>query len=195
MSVAPSNLPGSTTADVSSLLEQLFGFIRLSAKRLNYSRMGDAEEEIPAAGLRVLDSLLDSGPQTVPQLARQWSTSRQNLQIIINRLQKAKLVELQPNPAHKRSGLFRLTSAGEQAATRMSTRNSSLLAYLTPKFGEAEVKSACEVMDRLGEAIRAYCAECQRVPEPPEQSSSPAEAAPARGFSAAPAEEMPVNLL
>src|SRR4030095_7177265 len=99
-----------------------------------------------------------------------------------------------PNPAHKRSGLLKLSPAGEMVASRVSMENSSFLGFLAPQFSEGELQTACAVMDRLGESIREYCA------EQPEQK--PAELGPAHVLQARPSQpkaefitEMPVNLL
>src|SRR5215813_12584173 len=57
-------------------------------------------------GLRsILRSLDKLGEQTVPQMARARSVTRQHVQALVNQLVKERLVEFIANPAHKRSPL------------------------------------------------------------------------------------------
>jgi DNA-binding MarR family transcriptional regulator len=53
-------------------------------------------------------------PQPVAWLARDLGASRQNVQRIINDLQKAALVAFEPNPHHRRAQLVVLTDKGKQ---------------------------------------------------------------------------------
>src|SRR6184192_1276169 len=90
-------------------LEALFEEVRLLAKRLrlpgNSTEPGDA---VGAGEISVLRALSEQGTQTVPQIARLRGTSRQNIQILVNRLASQGLVEFSSNPAHKRSELVNL---------------------------------------------------------------------------------------
>lgn len=189
---SPSVLPTSARA----LLERLFDSLRITAKRVSYSSVSHGGLEVPVAGLRVLEGLLEVGPRTVPQLAREWSTSRQNMQTIVNRLQRAGLIEMAPNPAHKRSGLFKLTDAGETVANRASQWVSGLLDYLGPKFNETELASAAKVLERLGEGIQEYGVELRREEESSTRQRTAAATAPTSAPTVEPSTDaMPVNLL
>lgn len=54
-------------------------------------------------------------PQPVAWLARDMGANRQNVQRIVNDLVAEGLVELRPNPHHRRAPLVMLTAAGKQA--------------------------------------------------------------------------------
>jgi DNA-binding MarR family transcriptional regulator len=75
----------------------------------------------PLSGPRrtVLAGLADSGPQTVAQMARVRSQSRQRFQPLINALIADGLVEAVPNPAHRQSPLMVITARGRRAVARM----------------------------------------------------------------------------
>src|SRR2546423_8021593 len=90
-------------------LEALLVEVNGLANRLKAT---DPSVAIPSASRAALQVLQRCGPQTVPQIARARFSSRQNIQILVNRLQQEGLVELVGNPEHKRSGLVRLTSRG-----------------------------------------------------------------------------------
>src|SRR5258707_14646901 len=63
------------------------------------------EDGLPAGERDVMQILSEHGPRTVPQIARRSLTSRQNIQMTVNRLRAEGWVEFVPNTEHKRSGL------------------------------------------------------------------------------------------
>jgi len=77
------------------------------------------EEGRSTARRGVLRGLVRYGEQTVPQLARARSVSRQHVQQVVDVLLAARLVERVPNPRHLRSKLLRATRAGEAAVRKM----------------------------------------------------------------------------
>src|ERR1700741_4158495 len=100
------------TVDADSL-DSLLAEVSILATRLKHGRHVFEEDADLAGGARSVLLLLGrQGAQTVPALARLRSTSRQNIQIVVNRLKASGLAKLESNPAHKRSALVRLTSKG-----------------------------------------------------------------------------------
>ena len=69
----------------------------------------------PQGGWSILQTLGRLGPQTVPDIARTRALSRQNIQVLVNRLESQGYVAVTPNPAHKRSGLVELTEHGRRS--------------------------------------------------------------------------------
>jgi len=81
-----------------------------------------------SGGLRsILRNLDKLGEQTVPQIARDRSVSRQNVQMLVNQLAEDGYVEFVQNPAHKRSAYVRLTARGKKAVETMNRREEKLL--------------------------------------------------------------------
>jgi DNA-binding MarR family transcriptional regulator len=118
------------------------------------------------------------------------------MQIIVNRLQRAGLIEMAPNPAHKRSGLFKLTGSGETVANRASHWASGLLDYLGPKFSESELATAAKVLERLGDGLQEYGTELRRVQEATNRPGTADATAPTPAPTPEPSTDaMPVNLL
>lgn len=66
----------------------------------------------------VLVTLARTGPQTVAQMARQRSQSRQRFQPLVNALLQDGLVQAEANPAHRQSKLIALTPRGRRAVDR-----------------------------------------------------------------------------
>ncbi|MGA2396290.1 MAG: MarR family transcriptional regulator [Candidatus Lustribacter sp.] len=58
---------------------------------------------------------LGSDALTASQIARNMSLNRQNVQPLVDALERDGLVEFVPNPNHRRAKLIRMTSAGRRA--------------------------------------------------------------------------------
>jgi len=115
----------------------------------NRLKSNNPKETIPSASRAALQVLQRCGPQTVPQIARARFSSRQNIQILVNRLQKEGLVELVENPDHKRSVLVRLTHRGQTAIVEASREEAELNTRLLPSFSQTELTFAAEVLNKL----------------------------------------------
>ena len=101
----------------------------------------------------VLQALGVKGPRTVPEIARQRQTSRQNVQVVVNRLRKAGLVELEGNPAHKRSALVRLTGRGEAALSQVAQTESRRLESLLAQLSGEDVVAASRVLGQVRQLL------------------------------------------
>jgi len=109
-----------------------------------------------SGGLRgVMRSLLAEGPQTVPQMARARPTSRQHIQVLVNRLLELDLVELVDNPAHKRSRLVSLTPAGIKRIEAMNRREAALLQEFPVGVSEKNLHSTVRTLKKLREVFES----------------------------------------
>lgn len=107
----------------------LFHTLKAAAEHVH----GEGERSAARRGL--LLGLAKTGPQTVPQIARSRPVSRQHIQVLVNGLLKDGLVELAPNPAHKRSKLVQLTATGHARARELHGLEAEVfsnLEYLPP---------------------------------------------------------------
>jgi DNA-binding MarR family transcriptional regulator len=181
----------SSTAEV---LQQLLGEVNALAIRLRHpaSLRGQADV-LPAAVRAVLQILQRDGPLSVPSIARSKSTSRQNVQIIVNRLKAIGVVELSPNPAHKRSELVSITEAGASVLTKAEGLHASTVERLAAELSKAELVSCLESIQKLRGALngeqprlRASRKRPGHLPTPEPEISGPANWG---------SDEMPVNLL
>ena len=94
----------------------------------------------------IMKSLGELGSQTVPQMARARSVSRQHIQRIVDELKSDGLVRSTPNPAHRRSSLIALTRKGESMLAAMDKREAELMAFLAQGVELAQVRDATEVV-------------------------------------------------
>lgn len=104
----------------------------------------------------VLASLANSGPQTVAQMARRRSQSRQRFQPLVDALISEGLLEAVANPAHKQSPLIVLTSRGRKTVDRI---------HKTERMWRSRVRVAASAKEiaKSVEVIRAVRLEIERL--------------------------------
>lgn len=137
-----------THADKQPEIQALLAEIMALAIRLRQG-VPNGQAELPPGGQQVLEILFSHGDQTVPQIARLRGTSRQNIQILVNRLHADECVDLVSNPSHKRSCLVRATEKGKKlllAARRANDTSFTMLSSLVPA---AELRSTTETLRRI----------------------------------------------
>jgi DNA-binding MarR family transcriptional regulator len=131
-------------------IDSLFSEVNTLATRLKHGRHIFEEEQDWAGGARsVLLLVARHGAQTVPAIARLRSTSRQNIQTVINRLKVAGLARLEANPAHKRSALVRLTPQGSALVKQLEKAETNFFKDVQAKFSAEELVSATECLRKL----------------------------------------------
>ena len=197
-------------------VEALLAEVNALSIRLNQvGRQPGASSGLPAAAFAVLQLLERHGPHTVPQIARRRSTSRQNIQILVNRLEGQGCVELRNNPAHRRSALVSLTAPGRTLLLKGAAVHRSMLETLASELAEPEVDGATRLLNGIRRRLNAEpapeaAAAVQSQASPPRRrkrprptrldkgNSSTPEPAPTRtvaGTISTDEEEFPVSLL
>ena len=132
------------------LLEQ----VQILANQIKRSAfvLDDPQQPL-AVGRAVLETLESNGPQTVPAIAERRNSSRQNVQIVVNRLQRLGLVELISNPAHRRSGLVRITQEGSATLQNGGKHESRLLQDLRQRIAEIDLEPTMKLLAQLQQAL------------------------------------------
>ncbi|MFY0681175.1 MAG: winged helix-turn-helix transcriptional regulator [Thalassovita sp.] len=97
----------------------------------------------------IIQSLSESGPSTVPDLARERGTSRQHVQTVINALLDQGHVQRKDNPEHKRSPLYLLSTQGDAVYSEIQRRETDPMKDLTDAMEQADIAAASEVLARL----------------------------------------------
>jgi DNA-binding MarR family transcriptional regulator len=87
---------------------------------------------ITAGQRAVLEALSDSPDSTVPDIARSKRVTRQHIQVLVNQLLAAGLIEQRENPAHKRSPILRLTASGDDCFREVRRRERRILRSAAP---------------------------------------------------------------
>ena len=133
-------------------------YVALGPVYRRVARLVEQDEQVSglSVGVRnVLDQLRRDGDRTVPQLARAQDLSRQYTQRMVDQAATDGLVELAPNPAHRRSRLVRLTSAGGAAITAVLERELSLLERVGGDLTAAELDGTLRVLHHMDQALIA----------------------------------------
>src|SRR5215211_5707497 len=101
----------------------------------------------------VLEAVQDE-PATVAQIARRMHLARQGVQRLADVLARDGLAVYEPNPAHRRAKLLRLTPQGRSALRTVQAAQTAWADALGAELGEADLREASAVLDRVLEAIR-----------------------------------------
>ncbi|MFI8777297.1 MarR family winged helix-turn-helix transcriptional regulator [Brachybacterium paraconglomeratum] len=131
-------------------------YVALGPVYRRVARLVEQDEQVSglSVGVRnVLDQLRRDGERTVPQLARAQDLSRQYTQRMVDQAASDGLVELAPNPAHRRSHLVRLTPAGDAAITAVIERELSLLERVGGDLTAAELDGTLRVLHHMDQAL------------------------------------------
>ena len=137
-------------------VRQLFDEVDALALRLRQSeRLTVSEDDSVIAGQHVLQILAEKDGQTVPQIARVRATSRQNIQIVVNRLKARGCVEVLGNPAHKRSPLVRLTDRGRDLLAKALAEHEKLRAGIAARISGKDIDEMLKVLRQVRELLGA----------------------------------------
>ena len=135
-------------------LEALFAEVSSIAVRLRSGSASAGLEDSFSGGVSgVLQALGADAPQTVPGIARQRRSSRQNIQVVVNRLKRAGLVELEGNPAHRRSALVRLTEKGKAALRQIQQAENKRLVSLLLQLPEEDLAPTVRVLSQIRRSL------------------------------------------
>jgi len=98
------------------LTDLVLDLFRLSSRMVAAGDRLVAHLGLTSARWQILGSIIGAGrPQPVAWLARDMGSNRQNVQRIVNDLEKEGLVAFRPNPHHRRAQLVILTDKGKKA--------------------------------------------------------------------------------
>ncbi|MEV0702123.1 MarR family winged helix-turn-helix transcriptional regulator [Saccharopolyspora sp. NPDC050389] len=117
------------------------------------------EQDSPRNGLSigvraVLERLELAGTaETVPQIARALELSRQFVQRMVNDGLEQGFVELQSNPAHRRSSLVALTEAGRTAIQALQAKEHETMGHVGGDLTDADVATTLRVLRHMLAAV------------------------------------------
>jgi len=163
----------------------------LSEQVRHLARLLNRPGQFRGARQRILLAIANEGALAVPSLARTIGTSRQNVQLLIDRLAQDGCIEPCDNPAHKRSPLYRLTPTGAEALTKARQAETRILERLA--LPAEQIEMAIEVLKRIGQDLGAANSGQPQTNQPlrkPRKASIPT--VPSEEIDE---HELPVNLL
>jgi DNA-binding MarR family transcriptional regulator len=98
---------------------------------------------------------IEDGPLTVAQIARRLRLARQSVQRVADLLADDAFATYEDNPGHRRAKLLRLTPAGRRALRAIQARQVVWANSLGAEIGEADLRRASAVLERLLRALQA----------------------------------------
>ncbi len=198
-------------------VEALLAEVNALAIRLNQvGRAPGSAPGLPAGAYSVLQVLERHGPHTVPQIARRRTTSRQNIQTLVNRLEAQGCVELKSNPAHRRSGLVNLTDQGRTLLLQGAAAHTGVLGTIAAQVGEGQLADTTRLLNEIRRLLAGEDAAAAPARHPRQRARSrprrrsphsektqvartavtkPPQAKPVEEKAVPNAEEFPVSLL
>lgn len=115
----------------------------------------------------VMEHLHNWGDSSVPQIARLFYVSRQNIQVRVNSLIKKGLLEKKQNPAHQRSVLLGLTDKGKQLFADIQETEAKLMADIFHNIPQNDINRASITLSKLADNLT------DKLSEEPENGREP----------------------
>jgi len=101
----------------------------------------------------MLNTLVNIGPMTVPDIARMRPVSRQHIQTLANEMADEGLVTFEENPRHKRSKLVAATPKGQKIFKEQTELLMREAQDLAQGLTEADLATARKALTQIREAI------------------------------------------
>lgn len=135
------------------LTELVLSVFQLNGTLVEWGDGFSAPAGLSSARWQMLGAVALAGaPLTAPQIATRMGVTRQGAQKQLNTLMEARLVRASPNPGHKRSPLYTLTDAGQQAYRSLDERWQQHVRKLATTFDATELATAARVLGALTQA-------------------------------------------
>lgn len=139
---------------VTSALNPLIWKIRgLFQKLRTFSDAMLQDLGINASERGVLETLSDGQPLSVPQIAKQFSVSRQHVQTLVNELRSKGLITSVENPSHKRSPLVSISPKGKKLFALIIKTERDLLSVLQSRFSNTDLAITLKTLETLEELL------------------------------------------
>lgn len=137
-----------------ALTDLVLAVFRLNGRLLAAGDRLVSDLGLTSARWQVLGAIaLAPAPQPVAWLARSLGLNRQGVQRIVNEMRDDDLVELRPNPHHRRAHLVVLTKRGETAYAAASRLQAPWANALARDLDAAKLIAATRMIKLLSERL------------------------------------------
>lgn len=139
-----------------ALTDLVLDVFRLSSRLLAAGDKLVADLGLTSARWQILGVIVGAGrPEPVAWLARDMGGARQNVQRIVNDLERQGLVEFRDNPHHRRAQLVVLTDKGRKAFDAAMRLQASWANELTEGLELADIETTRSVVVALRKRLEA----------------------------------------
>lgn len=133
-----------------ALTDLILDLFKLSSGMLTAGDRLVADLGLTSARWQILGTIVAADrPQPVAWLARDMGANRQNVQRIVNDLEKEGLVAFEPNPHHRRAQLVVLTEKGKHRFAAAMRLQAPWINKLSEGLRGADIKTAHGVITAL----------------------------------------------
>ncbi len=136
----------------SALTELMLETFRLNGRLIAMGDRMTSAIGLSSARWQVLGAV-DEGAFTVSQIARNMGLRRQSVQRTVDLLRREGLLELAPNPHHRRAKLVHLTTRGEAKLHEVFTGHIAFTNEFGRQFSARNLRTAVRVMRALRDRI------------------------------------------
>ena len=105
--------------------------------------------DMTSARLNVLSAVDTLNHPTISSVARAIKSSRQNIAIIVTSMVEEDLLELKPNPQHKKSKILSITERGIRKLQRSTNQRDDVCDELCGDFDLGELQTTRIILQRL----------------------------------------------
>jgi DNA-binding MarR family transcriptional regulator len=142
------------TSAGAALTDLVLAVFRLNGRLLAAGDHLVSDLGLTSARWQVLGAIAQApSPQPVAWLARSMGLNRQGVQRIVNEMREDDLVELRPNPHHRRAHLVALTKRGESAYAAASRLQTPWANALAKGLDGEELAAASRIIKALSERL------------------------------------------
>ena len=149
--------PKQSKADAGKKFHDLFREIfKLQAALSNVMDRVHEQAGLSTAQHKIIRTLQEMGPVTVPDIAANLGVSRQFVQTVCNGLYAKALLQFKDNPRHKRSRLADLTEKGREAFRQARRNEDRVIAKALKGIETARAAEAQEVLNQIRGAVQKH---------------------------------------
>ena len=105
--------------------------------------------KLTVADRAVMEFLYPHEQLSVPEIASRYRVSRQHVQVTVNSLRDAGLLESRPNPRHKRSSLMKLSDKGGELFARILEKDKETVEKLFSEIPVEDRKATRRTLETL----------------------------------------------
>jgi DNA-binding MarR family transcriptional regulator len=144
------------SAEGQEATEVILSTFRLAGLLISVGDQLAAEYRLTSARWQVLGAIaLAERPLTVPQIARRMGLTRQTVHTTVRRLVDDGLVELVPNPDHRRSQLVSMTESGRARYQALDEQQVAWINQLAAGLSASDLETAGRVLAELSTRLEA----------------------------------------
>lgn len=104
----------------------------------------------------VMEVLLNVEQATAPEITEMLQVKRQLVARLLQEMLARQMVETLPNPRHRRSHFYRLTTASRKQISEIRAREMTDIADFAQRFSDDEIRAFHRIQSALNQAFAPY---------------------------------------